>query len=58
MINEYFDESLILLKNELNWDFEDLLYRVACEDENKTKLNFKKKPTFSSKFFFRAYFLA
>lgn len=26
MINEYFDESLILLKNELNWDFEDLLY--------------------------------
>ena len=52
MINEYFDESLILLKNELNWDFEDLLYRVACEDKNITKLNFKKKPTFSSNFFF------
>jgi len=26
LINEYYDESLILMKNELCWDFEDILY--------------------------------
>lgn len=46
LINEYFDESLILLKNLLCWDLEDILYikqkvrrkRVSLNDETKANI--------------------
>ena len=46
LINEYYDESLILLKNWLCWDFDDILYlkqnvhtkRVSLYNESKANI--------------------
>ncbi|RUS75493.1 hypothetical protein EGW08_016742 [Elysia chlorotica] len=40
MIMEYFDESLILLKRKLCWDFKDILYIPKNKNENKPQRNF------------------
>ena len=37
MINEYFDESLVLLKSYMNWDYIDILYLNRLVSSSKRK---------------------
>ena len=43
LINEYYDESLILLKNLLCWDFDDILYLKQRVCKTKSSLNYENK---------------
>jgi len=43
LINEYYDESLILLKNLLCWDFDDILYLKQRVRKTKSSLNYETK---------------
>ena len=43
LINEYYDESLILLKNLLCWDLEDILYMKQRVRKTRASLNNEKK---------------